>query len=437
LPMWQYKEGKRLIYLPKEGPMVNVTLKIEPNCKRILEIEVPETEVSTEFENQYNLFRAKANIAGFRPGKAPMDLVKKRYGDTIKTEVLEELVGKAVEEAITKENLYPITRPKISDMEFEDGKPLKFRAELEIKPEFALNSYKGFEVKRIVREVAEKDVEVYLKNLHNRAAEYVPVERKCHDDDLLIVDLIRKTDVPDGPKEEKTENVEIELGAEDVLKEFKDGLRGSSIGEMKEIEVVYPEDYGEKALAGYKVKYLVVVKEVKEKKLPPLDDEFAKRFPNTTDLATLKTAIKDILVKKAGDDADLIVRNDIIKNIVEANKFDVPESMIENYLKTVTDDFKKRYKDVDELKLRQTYRPVGENSLRWQFIYYEIARTEKLKVGEEDRAEWVKDFAKAYNVTEEQARQSLGKARKMDDIDDSILEQKVLDYIKQNITIAN
>jgi trigger factor len=412
--------------------MVNVTLKIEPNCKRILEIEVPEAEVSSEFEKQYNLFRANANIAGFRPGKAPMDLVKKRYGDSIKAEVLEELVGKAVEEAITKENLFPISRPKVSDMQFEDGKPLTFRAEMEIKPEFKLDGYKGFEIKRAVRETSDNEVDTYLKNLHNRAAEYLPVERKCHDDDLLIVDLIRKSDVPDGPKEEKTENVEIELGAED-----KDGLRGSSIGEMKEIEVTYPENYGEKSLAGYKVKYLVVVKEVKEKKLPPLDDEFAKRFPNTADLAALKTSIKDLLIKKANDDADLIVRNDIIKNIVEANKFEVPESMVENYLKSVTDDFKKRYKDVDELKLRQSYRPIGENSLRWQFIYYEIARTEKLKVGEEDRAEWVKDFAKAYNVTEEQARESLGKARKLDDIDDSILEQKVLDFIKQNITITN
>jgi len=417
--------------------MVNVTLKVEPNCRRILEIEVPENEVSAEFENQYNLFRAKANIPGFRPGKAPMDLVKKRYGDSIKADVLEELVGKAVEEALTKENLYPITRPKVSNMEFEDGKPLKFRAELEIKPEFSVNNYKGFQVKRTVREISDTDVDTYLKNLHNRAAEYIPVERKCHDDDLLIVDLIRKSELANGPKEEKTENVEIELGAEDVLQEFKEGLRGSSIGEMKEIEVVYPENYAEKSLAGYKVKYLVVVKEVKEKKLPPLDDEFAKRFPNIENLAALKTSIRDVLDKKANDDADLIVRNDIIKTIVEANKFEVPESMIENYLKSVTDDFKKRYKDVDELKLRQTYRPVGENSLRWQFIYYEIARVEKLKVGEEDRAQWVRDFAKAYNVTEEQARESLGKARKMDDIDDSILEQKVLDFIKQNITIAN
>ncbi|NLI14840.1 MAG: trigger factor [candidate division Zixibacteria bacterium] len=417
--------------------MVNVTLKVEPNCKRILEIEIPENEVSAEFENQYNLFRAKANIPGFRPGKAPMDLVKKRYGDSIKADVIDELVDKAVKEALTQENLYPISRPKISNMEFEYGKPLKFRAELEIKPEFTLNNYKGFKVKRSVREVTDTDVETYLKTLRDRSAEYIPVDRKCHDDDLLIVDLIRKSELPNGSKEEKTENVEIELGAEDVLKEFKEGLRGSSIGEMKEIEVVYPQDYGEEKLAGYKVKYLVIVKEVKEKKLPPLDDDFARRFPNTADLAALRTSVKEMLVKKANKDADLIVRNDIIKIIVEANKFDVPESMIERYLQSVTEDFKKRYKDVDELKLRQTYRPVGENSLRWQFIYYEIAKAEKINVSEEDRAEWVRDFARAYNITEEQARESLGRARRMDDIDDSILEQKVLDFIMQNITIAN
>jgi trigger factor len=416
--------------------MLNVTLKVEPNCRRILEIEIPQNEVSTEFENHYDLYRAKANIPGFRPGKAPMDIVKKRYAETIRADVLEELVGKAVEEAIKKENLLPLSRPKISDVDFDETKPLKFRAEIEIKPDIKLANYKGFEVKRTVREIADTDTDNYLKVLCNQAAEYIPVDRKSHDNDLLIVDLIRKSDLPGGPKEEKTENVEIELGAEDVLKEFKEGLRGTGVGEMKEIEVVYPENYPEKSLAGYRVKYFVIVKEVKEKKLPELNDEFARRFPDTPDLAALKKHAKELLLKKANEDADMIMRNDIIKTIVEANKFEVPESMVEDYLNSVTNDFKKRYKDVDELKLRQSYRPIGENSLRWQFIYYEIARTEDLKVAESDRADWVKDFARAYKVTEEEARQTLGRARKMDDIDDSILEQKVLDFIKQNIKIT-
>jgi trigger factor len=416
--------------------MINVTLKVEPNCRRILEIEIPHEQVSSEFENHYNLYRSKANIPGFRPGKAPMDIVKKRYAETIRADVLDELLGKAVEEAVKQENLLPINRPQISNVDFDDNKPLKFRAEVEIRPEITLPDYKGFEVKRTVREITEIDIENYLKMLCNQAAEFIPVNRKSHDNDLLIVDLIRKSELPEGPKEDKSENVEIELGAEDVLKEFKEGLRGTGIGEMKEIEVVYPDNYPEKSLAGYRVKYLVVVKEVKEKKLPELNNDFAKRFPDTPDLAALRKRAREMLVKKANEDADMIVRNDIIKTIVEANRFEVPESMIEDYLKSVTNDFKKRYKDVDELKLRQSYRPIGENSLRWQFIYYEIAKAEGLKVAEEDRANWVKDFARAYKVTEEEARQSLGRARKLDDIDDSIVEDKVLGFIKQNIKIA-
>ena len=416
--------------------MVNINLKIEPNCKRILEIEVPQDQVSSELEEHFSLFRSRAKIPGFRPGKAPMDMVRRKYAETIRGEVLDELIGKAVEEALKQENLLPIIRPKISRIDYDDGKPLKFRAEIEIRPEIKLEGYKGFEIKKTVQKVSDNDVETYLKSLHNRTAEYIPVDRKCHDDDLLIVDLVRKTDLPDNPGEQKAENVEIELGSETVLKEFKEGLRGTGIGDIKEIEVVYPGDYEQKDLAGYKIKYLVIVKEVKEKKLPPLDDEFAKRFGDTPDLGSLRKNLKERLVIKASNDADAKVRSEIVKKVVEANRFEVPESMIESQLRAVSEDFKKRYKDVDELELRQTYRPIGENNLRWQFLYYEIASAEGIQVTEEDRANWVKEFARAYKVSEEEARQSLGRARKMDDIEDSIIEKKVLDFISQNIKIV-
>ncbi|RKX19663.1 MAG: trigger factor [Candidatus Zixiibacteriota bacterium] len=417
--------------------MLKVTVITEPNCKRILKIEVPQEEVGTEFKNCFDLYRTKANISGFRPGKVPINLLKQRFGESIKADVFEKLVANALSNAIKQENLDPISKPKISEVDFDENKPLKFKAEFEVKPEIDLKGYKGLKLEKRVREVTDADVDNSLKLLQQKYAEFHSVNRKCHDDDMVIVDLIKKYDKLNKLKEEKLENIEIDLGSETVLKEFKEGLRGMGIGEMKEIQVKYPEDYLDKRLAGDEIKYLAIVKEVKEKELPELNDEFAKNIAHLKNLEELRKTVNEELIRKANNDATNTLRSDIIKKLIEKNSFEIPESMIERYLQSVTEDFKKRYKDVDEFQLRQNYRSIGEDIIRWQFIYSEIAKIEGIKTNEEDRAKWVRGYAKAYNMSEETARQTLGQARKFDEIDDTILENKVLDFITRNSEIIS
>lgn len=416
--------------------MIKVAVKTEPNCRRILEIEVPQERVAAEFDKQYNSFRAKANIPGFRPGKAPMDIIKQRYAHDIRSDVLDELVYEGLEQAVKQENLQIITKPKISNIELDDGKPLKFRAEIEIRPEITTNEYKGFEVKRTIIEVKNSDVEEYLRGLQNQMAEFVPVERRSHGNDLIVVDLLRKK-VGDGQADEtKVENVEIDLGSEGVLKEFKEGLAGVGIGELKEIGVTYPEDYHEKALAGNRVDYLVAVREVKERVLPTLDDDFAKRFDDIANLDDLRNKIRAKLEQDAQAKSEQAIRGDIIKHIVSKNQFEVPESLVEDYLKSATENFKRRYKNVDELELRRAYRKIGEDSIRWQLICLEIARKEGIKVEDADRDAWIKHFAGRYQMSVEAAKEAIGKTRKFEEIDDSILENKVLDFLAANVKIT-
>ncbi len=415
--------------------MTKVVVKKEPNCRRILEIEVPPETVAAEFDKQFNSFRAKANIPGFRPGKAPADIIKKRYALDIRNDAIEELVYGSLEEAIKQENLFVINKPKVSNIELADGRPLTFRVELEVRPEVTLNDYKGFEVKRVKIETTDQDVEDYVAGMRNRMAEFVPVERRSHSDDLVVVDLLKKK-MGDGPADEnKVENVEIDLGAEGVLKEFKEGLTGVGIGELKEIEVVYPEDYHERTLAGNRVGYLVAVKEVKERVLPSLDDDFARRFDDVSSLNDLRSKVRKHLEEQALSRSDQAVKGDIIKHIVEKNQFEVPESFVEEYLKSATENFKKRYKNVDELELRRSYRKIGEDSIRWQLIYLEIARKEGIRVDDADREAWVRNFAGRYDMSYEAARDALGRSRKFEEIDDTLLENKVLDFLAANVKI--
>ncbi|MCP4584127.1 MAG: trigger factor [candidate division Zixibacteria bacterium] len=416
---------------------MKVTVNSEPNCKKILDIEVPHEEIQAEIDKQILLYRAKANIPGFRRGKAPLEVVKRQFIDGIKGDVFETLVPKAYDEAISQEDLHPVEQPKLSNVEFDDDKPLKFRAEIEVRPEFEPKKYTGLKAERKVRAIEDKDVEESLSQMQRQNAEFTPVERKCHDNDLVITDLIKKYDKLNQLKDDKMEDVEIDLGSESVLKEFKEGLRGMGIGEMKDIEIKYPEDYTDKQFAGNEVKFTALVKEVKEIKLPELNDDFAKNFAQMENLDKLKEQFRENMTLQANQEADNALKGDLIKQIVDNNRFDVPETMVEKYLQSVTEDFKKRYQDVDEVKLKQSYRSVGEDTIRWQFIYREIADKESIKVIEEDRAAWVKNFANMYNMDEKTAREALGKAGKFNDIDDTLIEQKVLDFIKENSKISS
>jgi trigger factor len=408
---------------------LKATLKEGQAWTRFLEIEVPIEEVDALFDLTYEEYRKKAWIAGFRPGKAPMGMVKQRYAQDVKGDVFEVIVPKAYEQALIEQNLVPLNPPKLSDVDFDEGKPLKFKAEFEIRPEVKLSKYTGFSVEKTIPTIGDKEIDDSLQYLRERLAEYHPVTRASENGDMLIVDLLKKHSKLGKLKEEKLENVEIELGSKGLLEEFQRGLVGIRIGEMKDISVKYPADYYDADLAGDQVLYLTVVKEIKKKVLPDLNDEFAAKVSNSKTVVELREKAKENLEKQAQDDATRNLRNEIIKRVVEANTFDVPISLLENYLQNVIEDYKKRNERVDEEAIRSQFRGLGENLIRWSYLQYEIAKAESIKVDADDRRKWVENFAKTYNMTVEAARESLGKAKRLQDIDESILEEKVLQFI--------
>lgn len=415
---------------------MKVTVNIEPNCRRILDIEVPHEEVAVEMDRLVMEYRAKASIPGFRKGKAPKEVVHKRYLDSIKLDAMENLVNKAYEDALTQEKIAAIDQPKLSNIQFEDGKPLSFRAEVEVLPDFTVEGYKGLKAEKKIKPVDEKDIDDTIKQVQRQNAEYHPVDRACHGEDLVIVDLVKKYDKMGTIKDDKMDGLEVDLGSDSVLKEFREGLRGMGIGEMKDIEIKYPDDYNDKQMAGNEVKYTALLKEVKEIKLSEINDEFAKEYTGIETLDKLKDQIRENITLQNQMDAENALKSTLITQIIEKNRFEVPESMVDRYLKGVTEDFKKRYKDVDELKLRQSYRSVGEDTIRWQFIFRRIADMEDMSVTEADRVGWVKEFAAKYNMSEDKAREALGKAGKFREIDENLLERKVLEFIIENSEIS-
>ncbi len=405
---------------------VNVTE--EKAWKRVLEIEIPVEKVKGEFDTVYLEYQKKARVPGFRPGKAPLELIKKRYKDEVTKDVLENLLPEAYQEAVKQTSLIPLTLPLLKDIEYQEGLPLKFKAHIEIRPEIEPKDYQGLQLKRKIIEIKEAHVHNTLNYLQDKNAELHSVEREAKDGDFLVVDL---EEIAEGEAKakKKAENQTIWLKKENLLTEFYRGFSGAKAGEEKEIEAIYPQDYFEKNLAGKVIKYKAKVKEVKEKILPEINDDFAKSLGEYKSLEELKSKIKEDLKIKAKQDEEKDLANQVIKQVVENNSFEVPESLLDLYLDSVVEDLRKTYKKVDEEKIREQYRELGLARIRWEFIRQEIAKKEKIEATKEEIDKWVENFAKANSLELKQAKEFIAQNKKIEDIKDSILEDKVIGLI--------
>jgi trigger factor len=410
---------------------LKVSVTEEKAWKRILDIEVSQKKVKNEFDAMYEKYQTYSKIPGFRKGKAPMHLVKLRFKDAVEKEVLESLVPKAYEDAVKETDLSPISLPVVKDVEFQEGMPLKFKAEIDVKPEIEVKDYKGIEVVKKVREITEEDIDKTINYLREDFAELHPVEREAKFYDHLIVDLVKNQE----GKDDKLENQDLFLDPHNMIKEFQEALIKVKAGDNKEIEVDYSPDFHNKKLAGKNVKYSIKVKQVKEKVLPEVNDDFAKMAGGHKDLGELKTKIKEGLTKNAERDSENHLKNELINQVVKLNFFEVPETVLNFYLDSLIEDLKKKYQKVDEAKIREEYKEIGSAHIRWDYLFHKIAEKEKIEVNKEDLEEWAKRFAQDYKMDKEKAEEFLSTPQNIKRIKENILEDKVIDFLLKNAVV--
>jgi len=412
---------------------VNVTK--DKAWKRVVEIEIPVEKVKGEFDSVYQEYQRNVRIPGFRKGKAPLEMIKSRYKEKVTKDVLDKLLPQAYEEAVKQSNLTPLTLPVLKEeIDFKEGLPLQFKVLIEVRPEIELKDYKGLKLKKKIVQITEEHVRNALNYLQDKNAELHSVEREAKDGDFLIVDL-EEISGEESKAKKKTENQQIWLKKENLLTEFYRGLSGAKTGEEKEIEAIYPQDYFEKSLAGKIIKYKARIKEVKEKILAQINDDFAKGLGEYKNLDELKKKIKEDLEKESLREAEKDLASQVIKQVVEKNSFEVPESLLDLYLDNMVEDFKKSYKNVDEAKLREQYKELGLSRIKWEFLMHEIVKKENLEVTKEDTDKWVENFAKANSLELKQAKEFIAQKKKIKDIKETILEDKAIDFIIKNSTV--
>ena len=284
-------------------------------CKHSLEISVPVAEVESETERAVEDVRKRARLPGFRPGKAPASLIKKQFGSDIKQKVLETVIPKFLYKQIESENLNVVGTPDVKDVHFHDGEPLRFKAEFEVVPEIELNEYKGIEVPYHDPVVTDEDVNKRIDEIREQKAQYINVDpRPLENGDHAVVALESISGVEGEPV--KQDEMTLHVGSEDTFQAFTDNLRGLSPDDEKDFEVTYPENYGSERLAGKTVKFHAVVKGLRRKELPEVDDEFAQELGDYRTVDELRevstraaseltstTSLPDVIVRATGSSA--------------------------------------------------------------------------------------------------------------------------------------
>ena len=300
-------------------------------CKHTLEITVPVEEVEAETGRAVEKVKQRAKLPGFRPGKAPASIIRQHYSSDIRRQVLETLVPKYLNNRFEAENLKVVGQPDISDVHFEAGKPLRFKAEFEVVPQIELQDYKDLSVPYHDPEITDADVDKRIEELRQQKAEFVNEDpRPVQDGDFAVLSLESLGE--DGPPV-KQDELSLEVGGGDTLEGFTENLRGMSPGGEKEFDVAYPEDYGQEKLAGKTVRFHALVKGIRRKELPEVNDEFAQDLGDYRTVDELREALRKSLFAQKQYEAQQDAKNKLVDKIVDMHDFPVPEVFVDQQIR--------------------------------------------------------------------------------------------------------
>jgi trigger factor len=412
----------------------------EATCRRELELEIPAETVQKAVARVAKEFARVARVPGFRPGKAPVTLIRRRFADDIKSEVLQSLVPEQVERAVSESKLVPVTQPQIDKVDFTETGPVKFRATFEVLPEFDLGQYKDLEVEVEDHKIENSDVDKGIEELRDRAASFVPVEgRTIADGDYAQLKL---KGIPVGGGEPlEADSVLCHVGGEETMEPFNQNLRGASTGDHKQFDVTYPSDYPDAKLQGKTFTYSVEVLGIKEKKRPELTDEFAKDVSDAQTLEELRMKMRDSLEAARTHRQNEQTREKVLAQIVKSHDFPVPEALVEHQMdsrleRTVrslaSQGVDPRAVNVDWVALRSRQKDRSIEDVKAELLLDRIATAEHIDVADEEVEKQIEAMAERSGESATAVRANLTRQGALDRMKSKIRSEKTLDWLCSN-----
>ena len=427
---------------------MKVTVENGENQQVTLTVEVEAAEVSKAVEKAVKRLSNRVNIPGFRKGKAPRKIIERNVGmDAIMQEAFDIVGPKAFADALEEQKIEPVSRPQIDIETLEDGKDLVFKATVTPRPEVKLGEYKGLKVEKNVEAVTDEDVEKQLKTFQDRQGKMVdaPEGSAVKDGDFTTLDF---EGFVDGEAFEggKGQDYPLQIGSGSFIPGFEDQLIGAKIGEEKEVNVTFPEDYHAKELAGKAATFKCTIRSIKQKELPAMDDELAKKVSKFETLEELKADVRKNLEENAARKAENDQKSAAIEMATNNITVDIPAVMIDNRVEGMIREMAMRleqqgmsfdaylqYAGTDINKIREDYRETAEKNVRTDLMLEEVAKAEDIKVEAKDLDAEVAGMAAAYGATPQQVQKIIKEQGRIGDLAATVLRKKTAQFIIDNI----
>jgi trigger factor len=407
--------------------------------KREIQVEIPASEVTRETETLIQKYQKLARIPGFRRGHVPPSVIRQRFSQDIKNDVVDTLVPRYFRKEADKLGLVPVSQPRVTDLHVHDGEPLRFKASFEIMPTIRAEGYRELRAEKPAISITDEEVEESLKGLQEQHAAFTSVEgRALADGDFAQVSLDGEPKDGEG-KPVHMDDILVEIAGKNTMPEFTSNLRGASTGDERSFDVQYPEDSSDKRLAGKTFTYTVRVQGIKQKSLPELDDQFAKELGEFANLDEVRKRIREGMEAERKHNAEREAKDKLVAELVKRNEFEVPEALVERQvdirlergLRALTAQGMKaeEIKKMDFNRLRAGQREQALQEVKASLLLDRIAEEEKIEVSDAEIDREIEALAKQSKQTSEEIRARLTRDGALDRIRNRIRSEKTLDFL--------
>jgi trigger factor len=410
---------------------IQITPMKSEGVERHLQVSVPVEAVQAAEERATRRYVSQARLPGFRPGKAPAAMVRKRFAGAIRQEALERLVQEAYQEVLKREELDLAAQPHIHDLKFDEGEPLTFTLHCEVRPKLELERVSGFEATRPSSEVTDDMVVEQLDTLREQRAAWAPVDDRPMPGDMVTVLLATSEDDDELPEGKE---YRLLLGQGQAIEAVEGVIMETQPGETTERAVKWPDDFPDEAQRGKTKRVRAEVKDVKRKTLPELDDAFAREVGDFDSLDALRTAVRADLEQNAVREAELSVRQQLVDQLIEANAFEVPPSWVERLSVAYAEMY--QVPEPDRPQFVEQFRPAAERQVRRDMVVDAIAAKEQLTASEAELDDRIAELAAQRGTDAGQLYAQLQKAGRLPELERSITEEKVFKYLMEQNTVA-
>ena len=426
------------------NPMKVVITELEP-CKRGLEVEIPPDRVAREMDRAFDDYSRHARIPGFRKGRIPIDVVRRRFGKEVRDEVVGTMVREEATRILAEKKLEPVEPPILEEVKYEDGQPLSFRATFEILPEIAVADYRKMAVSVPRHEVTDELLESSLRGMAERAAKLEEVAGRPVQKGDYIVGTLSCRFLRGRGKNLKDEKLFLEAGSDENHPDFNAAILGMEPGQSRTFEVEYPDDYNAVTLRGCAVEYQVALQEIKKKVVPPLDDGLAREFGNFASLAELRAKVREELERRAAEAERSEARHRILADLVQRHPMEVPASLVESQIDLHLEGMAREMisRGVDPTKAevnwpeeRARARPAATDAVRAMLILDAIAAREGLAASEDDVNAWLREEARRRKTSVADVKGNSAERGRLAGIRRQIVREKSLDFLLDDATIT-